>query len=90
MKFRSGLRRADLELETTFKKASAGLRNSFEVMRDVKIKDRSTNFVGNLDIADPFKGGLDGVVTAWNSCLLDRYRRKCDCLTGKTKGFRGT
>lgn len=73
-----------------FKIAKAGLRNSFEDMRDVKTRDLSSNFVGSLDIDDTSRGGLDGagIATSWNLCFVERYRRKFDCFNGKGRGLK--
>jgi hypothetical protein len=81
-----------LELVTMFKIDKAGFRNRLEDMRDVKTKDLSSNFVGSLDIADTSRGGLDGaeIATSWNPCLVERCRRKSNCLAAKLRGFNRT
>jgi hypothetical protein len=48
---------ADFEFVTTFSIARAGLRNSFDDMRDVRSSDLRTSFVGSLAIEDILRGG---------------------------------
>lgn len=55
---------ADWDVLRVLRRNKAGLRNALDVMRDVNIKERRRNGVGNLAIAGNSIGGFGTSVTA--------------------------
>lgn len=57
-RFRSGFNSADFDVARTPITARAGRKNNLDVIKDVKINDRSSNLVGIRAIDETSTGGL--------------------------------
>jgi len=58
--------------------ASAGRRNNFDVIKEVRSKERTSNLVGNRAIDETSTGGLfaDPRTTSWKWGFVERNRRQ--------------